>query len=175
MLDVVESQIVENLNPVFRLRPYQKESFSRFQFYVDGYKKRQNPAHLLFQMATSSSKNLSSIHNMSNTTNKRPILSKEDAKLQKCYPYSHATPWRGISYPYQRNEIPHLPKGRCGMTPFLDKHLNHNPHLRIKLMLKHLSWRIEGKDYRFLGLTFFNYSDRPERYKDAFKELIVGM
>lgn len=38
MLDDVESHIVENLNPAFRLRPYQKESFSRFQFYLDGYK-----------------------------------------------------------------------------------------------------------------------------------------
>ncbi|MDR9410705.1 MAG: DEAD/DEAH box helicase family protein, partial [Balneolaceae bacterium] len=58
MLDDVESHIVENLNPKFRLRPYQKESFSRFQFYLDGYKKRKNPAHLLFQMATGSGKTL---------------------------------------------------------------------------------------------------------------------
>lgn len=58
MLDDVESHIVENLNPAFRLRPYQKESFSRFQFYLDGYKKRQHPAHLLFQMATGSGKTL---------------------------------------------------------------------------------------------------------------------
>jgi type III restriction enzyme len=58
MLDDVESHIVENLNPKFRLRPYQKESFSRFQFYLHGYKKRKNPAHLLFQMATGSGKTL---------------------------------------------------------------------------------------------------------------------
>lgn len=58
MLDDVESHIVENLNPAFRLRPYQKESFSRFQFYLDGYKKRKHPAHLLFQMATGSGKTL---------------------------------------------------------------------------------------------------------------------
>lgn len=58
MLDDVESHVVENLNPAFRLRPYQKEAFSRFQFYLDGYKKRQNPAHLLFQMATGSGKTL---------------------------------------------------------------------------------------------------------------------
>lgn len=58
MLDDVESHIVENLNSSFRLRPYQKESFSRFQFYLDGYKKRQNPTHLLFQMATGSGKTL---------------------------------------------------------------------------------------------------------------------
>ncbi|CAN5481027.1 hypothetical protein BH23BAC3_BH23BAC3_34500 [soil metagenome] len=58
MLDDVESHIIENLNPSFRLRPYQKEAFSRFQFYLEGYKKRQNPAHLLFQMATGSGKTL---------------------------------------------------------------------------------------------------------------------
>lgn len=58
MLDDVESHIVENLNPTFRLRPYQKEAFSRFQFYVEGYKKRQKPSHLLFQMATGSGKTL---------------------------------------------------------------------------------------------------------------------
>jgi len=58
MLDDVENHIIENLNPSFRLRPYQKEAFSRFQFYLEGYKKRQNPAHLLFQMATGSGKTL---------------------------------------------------------------------------------------------------------------------
>ena len=29
----VGGEIVENLNPEFRLRPYQKDAFKRFQFY----------------------------------------------------------------------------------------------------------------------------------------------
>jgi len=58
MLGDVENEIIENLNPKFRLRPYQKEAFSRFQFYLDKYKKNTNPTHLLFQMATGSGKTL---------------------------------------------------------------------------------------------------------------------
>ncbi len=58
MLGEVESLVSENLNPKFRLRPYQKEAFKRFQFYTGSYSKRQNPAHLLFQMATGSGKTL---------------------------------------------------------------------------------------------------------------------
>jgi type III restriction enzyme len=54
----VAGDIVENLNPMFRLRPYQKNAFSRFQFYFDQYPERKKPAHLLFQMATGSGKTL---------------------------------------------------------------------------------------------------------------------
>lgn len=58
MLGEVDNTIVENLNPKFRLRPYQKEAFSRFQFYLEKYKKNSAPEHLLFQMATGSGKTL---------------------------------------------------------------------------------------------------------------------
>jgi len=54
----VAGEIVENLNPTFRLRPYQKNAFNRFQFYFDQYPERKKPAHLLFQMATGSGKTL---------------------------------------------------------------------------------------------------------------------
>jgi type III restriction enzyme len=58
MLGEVKSEIIENLNQEFRLRPYQKEAFSRFQFYLDKYQRNTDPTHLLFQMATGSGKTL---------------------------------------------------------------------------------------------------------------------
>lgn len=48
--------VVNNLNPNITLRPYQENAISRFEYYLDGYPKRQNPTHLLFHMATGSGK-----------------------------------------------------------------------------------------------------------------------
>ncbi|MFW6131101.1 MAG: DEAD/DEAH box helicase family protein [Candidatus Aminicenantaceae bacterium] len=54
----VSDEIVQNLNPKFELREYQKEALGRFDFYFYGYQKRQFPAQLLFHMATGSGKTL---------------------------------------------------------------------------------------------------------------------
>jgi len=54
----IDNEIVQNLNPKFELREYQKEALGRFDFYFNGYQKRQFPAHLLFHMATGSGKTL---------------------------------------------------------------------------------------------------------------------
>jgi len=54
----VGDEIVQNLNPKFELRDYQKEALGRFDFYFNGYQRRQWPAHLLFWMATGSGKTL---------------------------------------------------------------------------------------------------------------------
>ncbi|MHA2621724.1 MAG: DEAD/DEAH box helicase family protein [bacterium JZ-2024 1] len=50
--------IVQNLNPKFELREYQKEALGRFDFYFSEYQKRKFPAQLLFHMATGSGKTL---------------------------------------------------------------------------------------------------------------------
>lgn len=54
----VSDEIVQNLNPKFELREYQKEALGRFDFYFNGYQKRQFPAQILFNMATGSGKTL---------------------------------------------------------------------------------------------------------------------
>jgi len=54
----ISNEIVQNLNPKFELREYQKEALGRFDFYFNGYQKRQFPAQLLFHMATGSGKTL---------------------------------------------------------------------------------------------------------------------
>ena len=56
-LPQVSSIIINNLNPNFELRPYQKEAISRFDFYWNS-KHKQNPTHLLFHMATGSGKTI---------------------------------------------------------------------------------------------------------------------
>jgi len=50
--------VVNNLNPNIVLRPYQENAIARFEYYLDGYPKRQNPIHLLFHMATGSGKTI---------------------------------------------------------------------------------------------------------------------
>jgi type III restriction enzyme len=50
--------IKENLNPKFELREYQIEAFARFFDYLEKYKHREFPTHLLFNMATGSGKTL---------------------------------------------------------------------------------------------------------------------
>lgn len=47
----VGEDIVQNLNPKFKLREYQKEDLGRFDFYFSEYQKRQWPTRLLFHMA----------------------------------------------------------------------------------------------------------------------------
>jgi len=54
----IDDEVVQNLNPKFELRDYQKEALGRFNFYFNGYQKRQFPAQLLFHMATGSGKTL---------------------------------------------------------------------------------------------------------------------
>jgi type III restriction enzyme len=54
----VSDEIVQNLNPKFELREYQKEALGRFDFYFNGYQRRQFPSQLLFNMATGSGKTL---------------------------------------------------------------------------------------------------------------------
>jgi type III restriction enzyme len=54
----VPNIIKNNLNPLFQLRPYQIESFSRFIFYMNNPQIKQKPTQLLFHMATGSGKTL---------------------------------------------------------------------------------------------------------------------
>lgn len=54
----VSDEIIQNLNPKFELREYQKEALGRFDFYFSEFQKRQWPAQLLFHMATGSGKTL---------------------------------------------------------------------------------------------------------------------
>jgi len=54
----LNEEIIQNLNPKFELREYQKEALGRFDFYFNGYQKRQFPTQLLFHMATGSGKTL---------------------------------------------------------------------------------------------------------------------
>lgn len=54
----VPNTIKSNLNPLFQLRPYQIESFSRFIFYMNNPQIKQKPTQLLFHMATGSGKTL---------------------------------------------------------------------------------------------------------------------
>lgn len=50
--------IINNLNPVFQLRPYQIEAFRNFITYFENDKIRRYPANVLFHMATGSGKTL---------------------------------------------------------------------------------------------------------------------
>lgn len=50
--------ITGNLNPNFRLRPYQVEAIARFIHYLEKNPGRRKPTHLLFNMATGSGKTL---------------------------------------------------------------------------------------------------------------------
>ena len=54
----VPNTIKNNLNPLFQLRPYQIEAFSRFIFYMNNTQIKQKPTQLLFHMATGSGKTL---------------------------------------------------------------------------------------------------------------------
>lgn len=54
----VKSIIVNNLNPKFTIRDYQKAAFTRFEEYFENDDSKKQPSHLLFQMATGSGKTL---------------------------------------------------------------------------------------------------------------------
>ncbi|WP_299805886.1 DEAD/DEAH box helicase family protein [uncultured Shewanella sp.] len=58
--DLVPEYISSNLNPSFDIRPYQKEAFGRFEYYLDSYQKRpkNEPLNVLYHMATGSGKTL---------------------------------------------------------------------------------------------------------------------
>ena len=43
----VSDGITQNLNPKFELREYQKEALGRFDFYFNGYQKRQSKENVL--------------------------------------------------------------------------------------------------------------------------------
>lgn len=50
--------IIDNLNPAFGLRAYQKEAIARFLDYLKNYPNRIKPSQLLYHMATGSGKTL---------------------------------------------------------------------------------------------------------------------
>lgn len=57
---LVPDYITNNINPNFKIRPYQKEAFGRFEFYLDSYpnKPKNKSINVLFHMATGSGKTL---------------------------------------------------------------------------------------------------------------------
>lgn len=57
---LVPDYIKDNLNSNFEMRPYQKEAFGRFEFYLDSYpnKPKNKSINVLFHMATGSGKTL---------------------------------------------------------------------------------------------------------------------
>ena len=57
-LPEVTKGMKDNLNPLFQLRLYQIEAFSRFIYYFNSSTYRQKPTQLLFHMATGSGKTL---------------------------------------------------------------------------------------------------------------------
>ena len=55
----IPASLKENLNPKFKLRPYQEEAFVRFFHCLDNdFPEKELPLHLLFNMATGSGKTL---------------------------------------------------------------------------------------------------------------------
>ena len=50
--------ISNNLSPRFKIRHYQREAFARFMLYINEYPAKEEPTHLLFNMATGSGKTL---------------------------------------------------------------------------------------------------------------------
>lgn len=58
--DLVPDYINNNINPKFEIRPYQKEAFGRFEYYLNNYPNRpKNQAiNVLYHMATGSGKTL---------------------------------------------------------------------------------------------------------------------
>ena len=54
----IPERITDNLNPNLPLRDYQNEAFARFIYYLEDFKGKEKPYHLLFNMATGSGKTL---------------------------------------------------------------------------------------------------------------------
>ena len=40
---MIDEEIIQNLNPKFELREYQKEAFGRFDYYLTKYYERKHP------------------------------------------------------------------------------------------------------------------------------------
>ena len=57
----IPKYIADNLNPRFKLRPYQIEAIARFIHYLEENPNRKKPTQLLFNMATGSGKTLFTI------------------------------------------------------------------------------------------------------------------
>ncbi|CEO12448.1 Uncharacterized protein conserved in bacteria [[Clostridium] sordellii] len=54
----IPSCIKDNINNKFKLRPYQIDSQSLLRYYLEKYKKKVKPVHLMFNLATGSGKTL---------------------------------------------------------------------------------------------------------------------
>jgi type III restriction enzyme len=52
------SYILDNLNPMVQLREYQQEAIGRYLYFMEDYKVKKHPTHLLFNMATGSGKTI---------------------------------------------------------------------------------------------------------------------
>ena len=52
------NSISNNLSPRFKIRRYQREAFARFMLYMNQFPAKEEPTHLLFNMATGSGKTL---------------------------------------------------------------------------------------------------------------------
>ena len=57
-LPEIPTDVTDNLNPAFVLRPYQEKALRHFLYYLSGYQNRVYPTQLLFHMATGSGKTL---------------------------------------------------------------------------------------------------------------------
>ena len=53
-----QSAILQNLNPAFTMRQYQKEAIGRLCYYYEEFRQKKTPIHLMFNMATGSGKTL---------------------------------------------------------------------------------------------------------------------
>ncbi|MDD5551761.1 MAG: DEAD/DEAH box helicase family protein [Candidatus Pacebacteria bacterium] len=58
LLKDIPDFVVNNLNPKYPIREYQKEAFTRLEHYLSSYQGKKMPVHLLFNMATGSGKTL---------------------------------------------------------------------------------------------------------------------
>ncbi|WP_113675269.1 DEAD/DEAH box helicase family protein [Vallitalea guaymasensis] len=56
--DSIPTIVKDNINPKFKIREYQREAIGRFEYYVESFKNKRVPIHLLFNMATGSGKTL---------------------------------------------------------------------------------------------------------------------
>ena len=54
----IETHIINNINPQFELREYQKEALNNYIFYMNTESIKKYPVHLMFNMATGSGKTL---------------------------------------------------------------------------------------------------------------------
>lgn len=57
-LAAIPTDVTDNLNPAFVLRPYQQQVLRYLLYYLEDYPERERPTQLLFHMATGSGKTL---------------------------------------------------------------------------------------------------------------------